>query len=296
MGHVISFLNMKGGVGKTTLCKEMGFYLSEQKGKRVLFIDVDPQANLTQSVFLKYKFKHDYEISNTENSKYKVCNCSINNVFNYSSMVSPSKRENAVLDITPNLSLIPGDLNTVFLERTLGGSDKENSIKNFIEDHNLESEYDYIFLDCPPTYSFYTTAALLSSDFYISPITPDSYSILGLDLLNKVVQKLKSVHRDRFKYRPIEQIGVIFSNIPNTPSTGMQSLIDNITSSEELMKVNTFFFQDYFLKNPQIYKQADYFIADSNSKSSQMNLENIVSEFQERIEQICLALNTPEQN
>lgn len=50
-GKVISFINMKGGVSKTTLCKELGLYLFRKKKKKILFVDVDPQANLTQSLF-----------------------------------------------------------------------------------------------------------------------------------------------------------------------------------------------------------------------------------------------------
>lgn len=60
MRNVIAFLNMKGGVCKTTLCKEIGFYLAEKRAKRILIIDVDPQANCTQS------FLERYDIINSE--------------------------------------------------------------------------------------------------------------------------------------------------------------------------------------------------------------------------------------
>ena len=53
--NVISFLNMKGGVCKTTLCKEIALYLSEMKRKRILVIDIDPQSNCTQSFFERYE-------------------------------------------------------------------------------------------------------------------------------------------------------------------------------------------------------------------------------------------------
>ena len=230
MGHVITFLNMKGGVGKTTLCKEIGYYLAS-RGDRVLIIDVDPQANLTQSIFKKYSYRHKYEHENDENKIFKVCTSSINMVFNHS-YIEQTDKEKVILKLSEHLSIIPGDLNTVFLERTLGGSDKEQALKNFIEDFKLNEDFDYILLDCPPTYSFYTTAALLASDLYISPIYPDSYSILGIDLLSKAIEKLKSVHRERFKYRPISQIGVIFSNIPRSPSVGVKKFIDDILSSD----------------------------------------------------------------
>lgn len=285
MGHVITFLNMKGGVGKTTLCKEIGYYLAS-RGDRVLLIDVDPQANLTQSIFKKYKYKHTYERENEENSSFKVCTSSINMVFNHS-YIEKTDKENVILNLSENLSIIPGDLNTVFLERTLGGSDKEQALKNFIEDFDLNNDFKYILLDCPPTYSFYTTAALLASDFYVSPIYPDSYSVLGIDLLFKAIEKLKSVHRERFKYRPISQIGVIFSNIARTPSTGVQNFIDEILASDELQEKEVYFFTNAFVKNPHIPKDVGYFIVDGESTNSKMNIEIIVEEFEERIVQLC---------
>lgn len=285
MSYVITFLNMKGGVGKTTLCKEIAYYLAS-RGERVLLIDVDPQANLTQSLFKKYKYRHKYEGQNEENKDYKVCDSSINSVFN-SSYFEKTGKEDVILDLSSQLSLIPGDLNTVFLERTLGGSDKEQALKNFIEDFKLNDDYKFIFLDCPPTYSFYTTAALLASDFYISPIYPDSYSILGIDLLSKAIDKLKSVHRERFKYRPIAQIGVIFSNIPRTPSAGVSKFMSDILDSQMLKEQGVYFFDNSFTKNPQIPKDVGYFIVDGDSTNSQMNISVIVEEFEERIKHLC---------
>ncbi|MDA2595561.1 ParA family protein [Bacillus cereus group sp. Bc061] len=285
MGHVITFLNMKGGVGKTTLCKEIGYYLAS-RGERVLLIDVDPQANLTQSIFKKYKYKHTYERESEENKNFQVCTSSINMVFNQS-YIEKAGKENVILDLSEKLSIIPGDLNTVFLERTLGGSEQEQALKNFIEDFNLTDDFKYILLDCPPTYSFYTTAALLASDFYVSPIYPDSYSVLGLDLLFKAIDKLKSVHRDRFRYRPISQIGVIFSNMARKPTPGVQNFMSDIFTSKELKEKGIYFFENHFVKNSHIPKDVGYFIVDGENSISKMNIQVIVEEFDERIMKLC---------
>ncbi|QUW21361.1 AAA family ATPase [Sporosarcina sp. Marseille-Q4063] len=284
MSNVISFLNMKGGVGKTTLCKEIGFYLSKNN-KKVLLIDVDPQGNLTQSIFEKFNYKHHYETDNEINYKYTVCTSTINKVFEYTSLVDSLKEEECILELNDTLSIIPGDLNTVFFERSNGGSEKENAIKNFIEDFQLKDKYDYILMDCPPTYSFYTTAALLASDFYLSPIHPDSYSILGIDLLFQVVDRLKKVHRDRFKITPLEHLGVIFTNIPREASisTGMRRMIQDIKESSTLNSLEVIFFNEYFHNNPEFPKRIDYFIEDSRSDYSYKNLRTIVKEFDEKI-------------
>lgn len=293
MGNVISFLNMKGGVGKTTLCKEIGFFLSKNKSN-VLLIDVDPQGNLTQSLFEKFNYKHHYESTNDKNEKFTVCTSTINKVFEYTSVVDSLAEEECILKLNETLSIIPGDLNTVFFERSNGGSEKENAIKNFIEDFQLKDKYDYILMDCPPTYSFYTTAALLASDFYISPIHPDSYSILGIDLLFQVVDRLRKVHRDRFKIAPLEHLGVIFTNVPREASisTGMRKMIEDIKSSQTLSDLNVNFFNEYFHSNPEFPKKIDYFIEDSRSDFSYNNLRQIIKEFNSLIDNFS---QTPEE-
>lgn len=282
--NIISMLNMKGGVGKTTLCKEISYYLSNQD-KKVLIIDVDPQANLTQSFFEKFNFKHSYETNNAKNAGYNICNATISKVFEYTSLVQGATKEDYILHLNDNLSIIPGDLNAVFFERSAGGSESENALKNFIEDFEIKDEYDYIFLDCPPTFSFYTTAALLASDFYVSPIHPDSYSVLGIDLLYQVVDRLKAVYRDRFKSVPLDHLGVIFSNIPRDSSipSGIKDLMNDIKSSQALKDLGVEFFEEMFRKNPTIPKQIDYFITASNSDFSYTNLRQVVKEFEQKL-------------
>lgn len=279
MRNVISFLNMKGGVGKTTLCKEIGYYLS-RNGKKVLLIDVDPQGNLTQSIFEKYNYKHHYETETERNRKFQVCTATISNVFDYTSVVEGVKESDFILKLDDYLSIIPGDLNAVFFERSGGGSESENAIKNFIEDFAIREAYDYILMDCPPTFSFYTTAALLASDFYISPIHPDSYSVLGIDLLFQVVERLKKVYRDRFKATPLDHLGVIFTNIPRDGSIliGMRNMMGDIRASQTLDELKVNFFKEAFHTNREFNKKIDYFIADSNSDYSYSNLRKIILE------------------
>ena len=71
--EVISFINMKGGVGKTTLTKEIGFYLADQLKKKVLLIDIDPQINLTQSMFKYFNYAQSEQIA----KRIKIADCKI---------------------------------------------------------------------------------------------------------------------------------------------------------------------------------------------------------------------------
>lgn len=203
MRNVISFLNMKGGVGKTTLCKEIATYLSEVEHKKVLVIDIDPQSNCTQSFFERFKILRVVDEENNEQHLVKREN--INELPSIDKLFSKSKyglklveKESVIKNLSDTLDIIPGDLDTVFMERETGTGAAEQKMTNFIQTNNLREAYDYIFIDCPPTYSFYTVAALLASDFYFVPLKPDAYSLLGLDLLLRVVNDMKDAYPANF--------------------------------------------------------------------------------------------------
>lgn len=85
MGKVISVINMKGGVGKTTLTKELGYFMAKNKNKKVLFIDLDPQSNLTQSFFLNKKLRHQEDL-NEPKQNLRLVSQSIQKLFDSSSI------------------------------------------------------------------------------------------------------------------------------------------------------------------------------------------------------------------
>lgn len=93
-GKVISFINMKGGVGKTTLCREIGYTLNKEHNKSILFIDIDPQANLTQSLYQKFNIlpQNLYNnLSPKEKQEYKTNNATISKLFN-DNKILPEKK------------------------------------------------------------------------------------------------------------------------------------------------------------------------------------------------------------
>ena len=169
--NTVAFLNMKGGVCKTSLCKEIALYLSEVYQKKILVIDIDPQSNCTLSFFERYKIFSGELITDTSNIQ------SIQKIFSPSigRLEKPSLDE-IILQLSDNLHIVPGELETIFMERETASGVAEQKLRNFIEDNQLQESYDYILIDCPPTYSFYTITALLATDLYLVPVTPDAYS------------------------------------------------------------------------------------------------------------------------
>ncbi|MCZ2259964.1 ParA family protein [Sporosarcina sp. G11-34] len=224
-GVVISFINMKGGVGKTTLSIGIADYLAKLEGNRVLMIDIDPQFNATHSLIDAYKKKSaiddaviddesldirttieeviqgktDYDDEDEEVSdNFYTLEVLKNNktIFQlFKPQLDMSKRyvlpkaEDLIINLKNGLDLISGDLNLVLANKSSDFS-LVKRLKNFISENRLRSEYDYIIIDCPPTLTIYTDSALLASDFYIIPNRIDRYSIIGIDSLQTAVGNL----------------------------------------------------------------------------------------------------------
>lgn len=290
-GKVISFINMKGGVGKTTLCREIGYTLNKEYEKSILFIDIDPQANLTQSLYEKFNIlsKNLYDNLSPEekqNQEYTINDATISKLFN-DNKILPEKNDIIVnLKDNPKISLIPGDLQTVFLERT-GNTSTENSLDKFIVRKQILNDFDYVFIDCPPTYSFYTTTAFNASDYYIVPVGIDPYSVLGIHLLEQVVKQIQDDNFRRFDNKPLKNMGIIFNPLNYTSNTTIKRQFENqkniIKKSRQLKKHNLFYFDDQFDYNSKYKETLDYFVIDSNSSSHSSNMKGITQEFIDRI-------------
>ena len=164
--NCICVINQKGGVGKTTVSYNIGKLLSTKKQK-CLLIDNDPQGNLTSSFV---------------DSKVKTSNT----IDFYSENGDPD-----VYSINDYIDIVGADSS---LAKISDGGDFD-VIYNFSDSlDKVRDNYDYIIIDCVPSFGYLNTAALLASDFVLIPTTADNYSIEGLaDLLGKInkINKIK---------------------------------------------------------------------------------------------------------
>ncbi|WP_304133879.1 ParA family protein [Limosilactobacillus coleohominis] len=189
-GQVISFINMKGGVGKTTLTINIAYTLVKEFHKRVLVIDMDPQFNATQALMTKFRSIDFYQ-------KLLKTGPTIANLLidSNNSMVKNNNEEPTIKNSVQHLfsnedekfDLIPGDLSLTEFETTARGAEKR--LKKLIAKPSVLNNYDFILIDTPATYSVYSQASLLASDYYIVPIAPDVFSALGYDLLQKALKR-----------------------------------------------------------------------------------------------------------
>lgn len=214
-GKVVSFINMKGGVGKTTLCIGIGEFLANYRNKKILFIDLDPQFNTTQSIM---------DLTNNEENYMNDYRnrITVRKIFEDTKTISERpkipEKDDVILsfDEEPNIDLICGTIDII--KDDTSNKSLFKRLKKFINEHKLKEEYDYIFIDCPPTISFYTDAALFASDFYIVPAKVDRYSILGVKMLKTVIDNL--MYDEEIDIKPIGIIYTMIKPQPESKKTG----------------------------------------------------------------------------
>ena len=172
--HVLSFCNHKGGVGKTTSAVNIASGLA-RIGRRVLLVDIDPQANTTQAVGL-----NPYTIEKT-----------IYGVLRDKYTAEETRQAIAVPDDCGGmLHVIPSTLDLVAAETQL--------VNEYAREHLLSerlspiaAEYDFVLIDCPPSLGMLTTNALTASDALLLPIQPHFFAVQGLQQLLDVVAKVR---------------------------------------------------------------------------------------------------------
>ena len=171
---IISIINQKGGVGKTTTVINLASALSQQ-GKRVLVIDLDPQGNATTGLGL----------SNTEQSDQTIYGI-LNGTMSVSNSIKKTKFENLDL-ITSNV-----DLSGLEVE-TAGDNDRAFILKNKLTLYLNDSSasYDYVLIDCPPSLSLLTVMALVTSNSLLVPLQTEFFALEGLTQLMKTIERIK---------------------------------------------------------------------------------------------------------
>lgn len=189
---VISFVNMKGGVGKSTLAINVAHCLSDRLSKKILVIDIDPQFNATQCLLNPLAY-----MKHMQDKKDTILDIFSDEKIHVGTVSGVTEKENKKLcDIVPtlisnNLYLLPGNLSLYRFEMK-NGEGTEFKLKRFLQDISESHTFDYVIIDTPPTPSVWMSSALIASDYYIIPVKPDPLSVTGIDLLDGIIQSRKT--------------------------------------------------------------------------------------------------------
>ena len=173
---IVSVINQKGGTGKNTTTIKLGSALSKA-GKKILLIDLDPQANLSYSL----------GVEEPESTLAEV--------------FTGSKKLKEIIINNGNLSIAPGSNELVDIEISLVTQpERERFLKNILAG---AKGYDYILIDCPPSLSLLTVNALAASDEVIIPLQMEVLTLQGLSQILNTVKQVRSAFNAKLKVKGI---------------------------------------------------------------------------------------------
>ena len=259
--RVVSVINYKGGVGKTTLTANLGAELAN-RGRKILLIDLDPQSSLTFSFSRIDQWERELATDRTVLTWLNgfVRSRTIEPLYKY--VVTPRAVNQVVqtggnggrLDlIASHLGLIDVDLD---LAAALGGARFQAGHPEFVAVHRLFAEalddpafqqYDMVLIDCAPNFNMVTRTAIVASDHVLIPARPDYLSTLGIDYLRGRLSGLITSYNDiaTLDINP-EIVGVVYTMVQ---LAGRAPITAQRVSMERLAQIEIPIFPQYIRDN-----------------------------------------------
>ncbi|MBU8546848.1 MULTISPECIES: ParA family protein [Roseomonadaceae] len=305
---IVSIINYKGGVGKTSLTANLGAELA-WRGKRVLLVDLDPQASLTFSFIRPDEWSANYEASGTIKAWFDAHDSGapirLDSLITSPLRIQQKLAGRGRLDIIfSHLGLINVDLE---LATSLGGANLTQSKRNFISVHRRladgfaklaeDHEYDVVLIDCPPNFNIVTKTAIIASNFILVPTRPDELSTLGIDYL---IRSIRGLISDYNEYIAVDTssadviikpavMGVVFTMIQEyggQPISAQRNYIARVTRGAKLPV-----FKAYIKKNDTLFAGAPEYgvpvVLTSHNNYSHRSvvdgLEEVTTEFAGKI-------------
>lgn len=305
---VVSVINYKGGVGKTSLTANLGAELA-WRGHRVLLLDLDAQASLTFSFISADEWSRVYEKEGTIKAWFDGFDTG--DKLPLLSLVQSPKRVNTSLRARGRLDIIYSHLGLINVDLELatqiGGASLAQARRNFLSvhkrlltglsDRKLQDSYDICLIDCPPNFNIVTKTAIVASKHILVPTKPDQLSTLGIDYLRRSIRQLIDDYND---FANLEQghkeetikptiLGVVFTMIQEyggVPISAQRTYMRKIAQDSGLRV-----FKSYITRNDTMFAGAPEYgvpvvLNDTSNYSHQKvvdGIEQVTTEFLEAV-------------
>ena len=214
MAKIVSFINYKGGVGKTTMSVEIAATLAREYDFRVLVVDLDPQTNASF-----------YLVSETDWEDWVKANGSLKDIFESAIREQDFNAANCIMTEKFGVDLLPShlDLLPIDLELAAKWGAQSSEAKMIIRDKLgpviEDGGYDFVVIDCPPNLNLVTQNALMLSDTYVVVCLPEYFSVRGIGLIETQVGKMMAQVNENLRRFGAEPVGgpvmrgIIFNRI-----------------------------------------------------------------------------------
>lgn len=232
MALVFSIINNKGGTGKTTTALNLGAALSLM-GKRVLLIDFDSQCNLS-SAFGVDASGHHGKPEMLSVGDVLLGRCQIRDAIVPVGAMSLLPSTDRLLDVEFQLNNEPG---------------REYVLKEQVD--RIDSEYDFVLIDCPPSLSTLSTNSLVAAQYFIVPMQAENFAFIGLDRIMLTSEKVKK------RMNPLLELsGILFVKLVHRTKFS-QAVITNLSTNRDFegKMFNTFIRQDIALMESAAFNQ-----------------------------------------
>ncbi|WP_084265828.1 ParA family protein [Actinomadura macra] len=306
---IVSVINYKGGVGKTTLTANLGAELAF-RGHKVLLLDLDPQASLTFSFVQPELWQRRLAPSKTIKKWYDSFG-GHESLDLASIIIEPSQTSSALRNSNGGLKLIPSDLGLINVDlelaTELGGANLRQAKLNYLKVHRrLVNElskpafvdFDVILIDCPPNFNIVTKTAIVASDSILIPAKADYLSTLGISYLQRSLEELVTDYNEyaaldsgASSESPIDPhiLGVVFSMVQFYGGQPISSQRPYINQTKQL---GISVFDNYLRENKTLFADppqegVPLVLNNLSDRHPQRNIireiENLVSEFETRL-------------
>jgi len=256
MGKVISFINLKGGVGKTTTTVALAEFLTYEFNKKVLVVDLDPQTNATILLINQDAWM---EANKNNRTIHQMFFDEFNKTKAFNIQDAIIKGTSNIDGGNVNLHLLPSSLDLIDLCDRLSELDSNHETNSksipILSKHltkELIDTYDYVLIDCPPNLGLITLNGIYISNQYVIPVIPDILSTYGVpQMLNKIKLSKRKMKRLNTSYKLFE-LGLIVNKM--VKNSGMHKrTLDDLKDRQRSPKSNDSYVPKLF--NSVIYQR-----------------------------------------